>query len=520
MPANRRRDLITLILAASIVLGFAIRMLPAIMAGSPINDGGLFYQMVRDLVAHGYRIPRFTEYNHLNIPFVYPPLGLYLIAAVQRLTGIDLHQLFRYLPPLLATFTIPAMWLLASLLLKDRLRGALAAFLYAVMPVSFNLLIMGGGITRAPGMVFLLLTLACAYLLFTTQATRYVLLAGIFAALAVLSHPEAALHSLLVAMLFWGFFGRNRKTILQAALSAALAAGLSSPWWLGNLLKHGAVPYLSALAARPRDSLAFLYFLQFNLTGEGFLTVIGVCAAVGMLASWRQRQWLLPAWLLLGFAASQRAAPYSSEIPLTLLAVIGCDFMAGATSPPLERLYKSRAHLNSLLVLIIYCFASGLTSALRIGYGQRILPAERAAFTWIAENVRADSRFVILNGGSSPANDPVSEWFPALAGATSLATVQGHEWTAAKTMTAAWMEYVSLQSCSYHGPECLEKWADQSGADFSHVYVSKYRLLANGSAISVSTPMEELLRSSPEYRIIYDSPAAVIFVVSQANANP
>jgi len=506
----RRRDFVALVLTTGIVMGLAIRLLPPVMAGSPINDGGLFYQMVRDLVSNHFRLPQFTAYNHLRIPYVYPPLGFYLTAGVQSLTGLDLYQIFRYLPPLLAALTIPAMWFLSSLLLRDRLRGAVAAFFYAVIPVSFSLLNMGGGITRAPGMLFLLLALACLYLLFTTAATRYLLLSALFGALLVLSHPESAFNGLFAGILFWVFFGRSWKSALQALALVALTAVVTAPWWLSNLMTHGTAPFLSALGDRPRDVFAFVYLIQFNLTGESLLTVVGVLAALGLFVSLKQRSWFLPAWIVLSFVTSPRAAPFASEIPIVLLAVTGFETIVGVSDPPLERVYRSSTHRNAFLVLIVYCFASGLISALRIGFEQRILPAERVAFSWIAQNIPPGSRFLVLTDAGSPAGDPISEWFPALTGSTSLATIQGHEWTSERTMVPAWNGFLSLQACLDQDPQCLVQWAANAQTDFSHVYVRKYRLNATGSFRSVRSPLEVLLRSSPDYRVIYDSPAAVI----------
>ncbi len=520
MNYKGRGDFVVLVVTTSIMFGLIIRLLPAIMAGSPISDGGLFYQMVRDLAANHYRPPLYTEYNRLNIPFVYPPLGFYLTAFAQDVTGVDLYQVFRYFPPLLATLTIPAMWFLSSLLLKDRLRGAIAAFFYAVIPVSFNLLFMGGGITRAPGMVFSLLTLGFLYLLFTTQTTRYALPTAVSAALLVLSHPEAAYHTVFSAILFWVFFGRNRRSLWQVPASMALALVLTAPWWLYTLLNHGVTPFLSAIADQPRDSFAFLYLFQFNLTGESLLTIVGFFAAMGMIISLKQRRWFLPAWLLLSFMTSQRAAPYSSELPISLLAVVGFEFVVGITSPPLERLYNSRAYLNSFLALTIYCLASGLTTGLRLGYEQRILPDERSALEWISQNVPPNSRFVILTGAASPPSDTISEWFPALTGKISLATIQGHEWTPEKSMMPAWMDYLNLQSCLNNGPKCIEEWAIKDQTDFSYIYIRKYRLSADGSIQSTNTPLEVLLRTSSDYQVFYDSPAAVVFARTQVRHNP
>ncbi|MEJ5225591.1 MAG: hypothetical protein WHV44_14130 [Anaerolineales bacterium] len=57
-----------LFLTLAVLLGGAVRFLPGIQAGFPINDGGMFYVMTKELVANGFALPHLTGYNGLNIP--------------------------------------------------------------------------------------------------------------------------------------------------------------------------------------------------------------------------------------------------------------------------------------------------------------------------------------------------------------------------------------------------------------------------------------------------------------------
>ena len=72
-------------LILSLLVGGYIRLSMALSATFPLNDGGLFYQMTQELVANQFRLPFFTSYNHLNIPFAYPPLAFYLTGALNQL---------------------------------------------------------------------------------------------------------------------------------------------------------------------------------------------------------------------------------------------------------------------------------------------------------------------------------------------------------------------------------------------------------------------------------------------------
>ena len=74
MKTLHRTEVADLILMLAIIIGAFMRFNPTLLAGFAINDGGMFAVMVDDLKASRYVLPAFTTYNHLNIPFAYPPL--------------------------------------------------------------------------------------------------------------------------------------------------------------------------------------------------------------------------------------------------------------------------------------------------------------------------------------------------------------------------------------------------------------------------------------------------------------
>jgi len=77
---NRRLDWGVLFLFAALLFGAVVRFVPAASSGFPLNDGGLFYTMIRDLKANHFILPQFTTYNFVDIPFAYPPVGFYIAA--------------------------------------------------------------------------------------------------------------------------------------------------------------------------------------------------------------------------------------------------------------------------------------------------------------------------------------------------------------------------------------------------------------------------------------------------------
>ncbi|MDP1780012.1 MAG: hypothetical protein Q8K73_07045, partial [Anaerolineales bacterium] len=86
---NRKLDFPTLLLFTALLLGAIIRFYPAVSNGFPLNDGGMFYTMIRDLKANHYILPQLTTYNFADIPFAYPPLGFYIAALLSTLLPVS-----------------------------------------------------------------------------------------------------------------------------------------------------------------------------------------------------------------------------------------------------------------------------------------------------------------------------------------------------------------------------------------------------------------------------------------------
>ncbi|MCE7860814.1 MAG: hypothetical protein DYG86_13635, partial [Chloroflexi bacterium CFX2] len=243
---HRKTDFPALLLLSASLFGIIVRFYPALANGFPLNDGGMFLVMTRDLQANGFALPDFTTYNNLEIPFAYPPLGFYIAALLSALApGSDL-SIFLYLPALFASLTIPAFYLFANQSSSSRVAAAIATLIYALEPRSFLWLVMGGGITRSIGVLFLLLMLWQALQLFKEYRLHRLILTILFGAAAVVSHPQTAFHAALGGLLIFLFQGRNKRGVLSAFLVALGVGILTSPWWLIVLQRHGLDTFLSA----------------------------------------------------------------------------------------------------------------------------------------------------------------------------------------------------------------------------------------------------------------------------------
>src|SRR5690349_3736744 len=322
MKPIRRTEWADLIFIVSICLGAFMRFNPTLLAGFAINDGGMFAVMVDDLKASHYLLPAFTTYNHLNIPFAYPPLGFYLGRIASDLFGWSAAQTLRWVPAFFASLAVPAFYLLARRLLKNKYYAALSTLFFALMPRALSWYVMGGGLTRSPGQLFMLLTLATVVRLYQENRRVDVFLAGLFGGLAVMSHPEAAVHTFVSALFLWIMLSRNRTGFINSILVGGIVLAVSAPWWAAVIHYHGLGPLLNG-AATGQKVLAVFHLLFFVFTEEPYATVIAVLGLIGIARQVLRRDYLLPLWMALPFVVEGRSAAGPAAIPLAMLAAIG-----------------------------------------------------------------------------------------------------------------------------------------------------------------------------------------------------
>ncbi len=236
-------DFLTLVTA--IGLGALVRLLPVAAGEFPLNDGGLFYRMTEDLIAGGFGMPLMTTYNGGGIPFGYPPLGFYLLGGLHAATGIRILELMRWLPALFSVLTIPAFYLLARRLLQRTDDAALATLVFALIPRSHEWILMGGGIARAPGMLFSILALAQVMRLQDRPTWGRASVLGLLIGLVALSHLEMAWFTAFSLLLLVAFRGRTASVVARVAAALGLGVLLAGTWW---------IPFLAETRNRPARS--------------------------------------------------------------------------------------------------------------------------------------------------------------------------------------------------------------------------------------------------------------------------
>ncbi|MBN2114932.1 MAG: glycosyltransferase family 39 protein [Anaerolineales bacterium] len=511
-----RAEWSTLLLFLAILLGTFMRFNPTLLAGFPINDGGMFAVMVDDLKTSRYLLPAFTTYNHLKIPYAYPPLGFYLGRLAADLLGLSAVQVLRWLPAFFASLSIPAFYLLALCLLKNKYYAAVSAIFFALMPRALSWFIMGGGLTRSPGQFFMLLTLATVIRLYEENRRSDVFLAGVLGGLAVLSHPEAAVHTFVSAIFLWLMLARKKTAFINSIFVGIIVLIVTAPWWATVIHYHGMGPLIKG-AQTGQKLLAVFHLVFFVFTEEPYATVIAVLGLIGIGSCLLRRDYLLPLWMAIPFFVEGRSAAGPAAIPLAMLAAVGlvdvvwAGMQAWAGKDRAEQSENlSSIERNVMMYLLLYLVFSTYAFGLRLS-SATLYPPDQEAMAWVRSHTPDDARFLVLTGTTSVSCDSVLEWFPALTGRQSLYTVQGTEWTQGENFTDYVISTYAVQEClASSDGSCLDSAIDRSQYDY--IYLSKVLRANNCQPLDMPGTFPYFLEAlKTQFKVVYETADVVVY---------
>ena len=508
-----------LFLFLSILLGGIVRFSPTFLSGTIINDGGMFFVMIEDLMANHFFLPAFTSYNHLGIPFVYPPFSFYA-GGILSLLGIPLEDIIRWLPPLVSTLSIPVFYWLAGLILNSQMKASFATLAYALMPRTFSWYVMGGGLSRAFGIFFLLLTCSFAWILFTRPSFKYIFLTALFGAGAVLSHPETGLHTAAACFLIWLInYRRDKRSIKDIVFVIVGVLLLTSPWWAAVLVQHGLAPFQSAFGTGGQTAFFWLSWITLDFAEERFIALITVLGLIGFAVQIGRREWFLPVWMLAAFAVEPRSASAIAALPLAMMAGIGLSDVVipkittltskseNETIASTEDLIQGRTPQAIIACVMLLAFFGAYFYDFSLAR-YVVTPPSRAAMDWVFNHTSPESRFIVLTGASNPYSDPFVEWFPVYSGRTSLNTIQGQEWTLGKTFEPFLQSLATLQGCVNDSPSCVIDWAVSNHLSFEYIFIEKPQ---DNKILQMSGLLLYQLRQDSRYSLVFENNGAAIF---------
>ncbi len=511
-------SLVFLVLA--LVVGAYVRLAYVLASPFPLNDGGLFYQMTQELIANQFHLPVLTNYNHLGIPYAYPPLAFYLTGLLSQFSGWSLLEVYRVLPAIVTILTIPAFYLLAKDMIDDDNQLALAVLIFSLSPVTYNWAIMGGGVTRSMAFLTALFTLHFLFRLYVEEKPINLLWVAIFTSMTILTHPETGFHTAVAVPIFWLFNQRNKKGTFQTLAITVLTIALTTPWWVQVVEQHGFTPFISAFLTAGQDGNAFVDLFNLSLTDEAGVKSIAFLGMIGLFLFIVPKRYFLPSLMLISYFVAPRSAKifiapmlavFASYAMITVMNLLD-EWRRGIDGIKGEKFFATTI-ISKLFLALLFTqwFAAGIRVLLPFTF-IKMTEADQSAFNWIKANTDEDSRFVILTGYLW-SSDPVSEWMPAITARTSVGTVQGTEWLGGGKFLDAVLGSRVLQSCLNQSVSCLEDWAEDYQVEYDHVYVRKQALdVAEGKEfIPVKNALAELLKLEPNYELVYETQEVSIF---------
>lgn len=242
-----------------------------------------------------------------------------------------------------------------------------------------------------------------------------------------------------------------------------------------------------------------MLLFQFDFADEAFLPLLTVFGLMGLFVAFSRREWFLPTSLVAAMLLEPRSAPLFMCIPLAILAA---QALMEIILPALEKSGSKRLAPIFLGLLLAYCVASALSVTATIRREITVQPAEREAMQWIQHNTPNNSIFLVMTG-KLPLRDPVSEWFPALTGRVSAATIFGYEWIARPPFASKVDAYTNLQACRFQNADCLMAWGAENDVPFTHVMFT--------NANTAITPLEIYLKQTPNFAHVFWTPEVSIY---------
>ncbi|MEX2247574.1 MAG: hypothetical protein WEC75_12920 [Dehalococcoidia bacterium] len=512
----------------AVALGALVRASFVLSQDFPLSDGGLFFVMAEDLQHSGYALPAFTSYNASDIPFAYPPLGIYAGALVADLTPLDMLQTLRILPLTASVLSILAFHLLARSLIRSQLAVVVSVFAFALLPRAFYWMIMGGGLTRSFGLLFALLALHQVVVMCRSGGARHAIAAGVFAGLTALSHLEWAWFVAFSTPILIAGHGLRREHLRDACIAGVVAVALAAPWWGTVIAQHGLSPFLAASQTASQTSAnPLVSLLSFHFTDEPLFPLLATLGLIGLIAEVAGRRYLLPGWFLACLVLEPTAFGTVAMVPLALLVACG---VTGVMLPMLEGPARSE-HPGRILpprwlpaaAAVAAVFYTLLSAALTSPKTLSAMTSdERDAMAWAAANTPSSSRFLVVTGDRW-AIDRTSEWFPALTGRVSVATPQGYEFVPGRALEQKIEAYIAAQRCASSDAGCLDAWRARFGEAYAFDYIYLPRLEPrNFSTLDKDeccAALRAALLRDPGYRTVFDGPGATIISVRPKDAN-
>lgn len=407
-------------LAIVFAVALALR-LPYYMDGlRPLNDGGMFALLLDWMRTHHLQWPTHLDYNRLNIPMGYPPLGFYLAALATSLPGQGTLLVMTWEPLLFNLATIAAAYFIAHEVYKDPFLRLLTALVYSVVGWTCMWLIMGGGITRSPGEFFCLLGIAMFLRSCNRQSMKLATVTGVLGGLTLLTHLECILMLVISLPVLAVCFPRPLANLGRMMYAGCVGVVITIPWLLWMWTHIGFGPMINALHSGYGNT-------NFDFT-------LPLLLVVAVILAWAARFPFL-IWLMAEFIGIRRnPATHSIVIRAIIIAwiatVLVMVFFRFVRSPRWQKVLTAALALAMAIPMpSILDKRTDRLADLVANTRAQLSSDEREAMQAVPLYTRPEARFVVLSERTENwFMDFEAEWFPYYANRHCMNTAQGREW--------------------------------------------------------------------------------------------
>ena len=166
----------------------------------PVAFAGMYTLMAEQIADGGFSLPmQIPYYGPGGVPFAYPPLALYVMAAFLKF-DVSMITYTRYVPPVFSLLALAPLYLLAKELTRSHFAAGLTVMYAVFSPALYISHTWAAGIVRALSFFFMLWGLYFFNRMLREEKLSLGALAGVFGGLATLTHLYYALFFALWAI--------------------------------------------------------------------------------------------------------------------------------------------------------------------------------------------------------------------------------------------------------------------------------------------------------------------------------
>src|SRR4030042_2512646 len=154
----------------------------------PMGYAGFYSLMAEQMSGGGFRPPVLvSHYGPGGVPFAYPPVGLYLMAVVTRISGVTSLDYARFAGPIFTFLSLVPMYMLSRKVCQSRAGAVVATLVLAASYRSYLFHGEAAGLVRALAFLFCLSGLYLFALTCAAPTIRGVIVTSALLALTVLT---------------------------------------------------------------------------------------------------------------------------------------------------------------------------------------------------------------------------------------------------------------------------------------------------------------------------------------------